>query len=153
MATAVTTWCSLHSCPSMTITCLSHGILLGFSVKDNTFDASLQEWISIQRRVNASENLQTSLQVVYLVTQIQLFVMMVHSLCLGTILEWEVYHVYCCLLLFCFFCRFNKQKYKPGNQTSDHFAKNNTPSPECNTLAIIIFVFSTTKTPGSFMMD
>ena len=41
LATAVTTWCSLPLYPSMTSTYLSHGISLGCSIKDNTFDASL----------------------------------------------------------------------------------------------------------------
>ena len=71
LATAVTTWCSLPSCPSMTSTYLSQSktTLLMHPFKNG----------SIQGRVNARENLQTSPQVVYLVTQIQLFVMMVHS--------------------------------------------------------------------------
>ena len=45
LATAVTTWCSLPSCPSMKSTYLSHGISLGCPINDNTFDASLQEWL------------------------------------------------------------------------------------------------------------
>ena len=46
LATVVTTWCSLPLCPSRTSTYLSHGISLGCSIKDNTFDASLQEWLN-----------------------------------------------------------------------------------------------------------
>lgn len=46
LATAVTTFCSSPSCPSMVTTYTSYGISLGSSIKDNTFNASLQDWLN-----------------------------------------------------------------------------------------------------------
>ena len=46
LATAVTSCCSVPSCPSMVATYTSYGISLGTSIKGNTFNTSLQDWLN-----------------------------------------------------------------------------------------------------------
>ena len=46
LATAVTSCCSLPSCPSIVTTYTSYGISLCSSIKGNTFNTSLQDWLN-----------------------------------------------------------------------------------------------------------
>lgn len=46
LATAVTSCCSLPSCPSMVTTYTSYGVSLGTSIKGNPFNSSLQDWLN-----------------------------------------------------------------------------------------------------------
>lgn len=73
LATAVTTWCSLPLCPSMTRTYIYHMVSHWAVLSKTTLLMHPFKNGSIQGRVSSRENLQTSLQLVYLVTQIQPF--------------------------------------------------------------------------------
>ena len=46
LATSVPSCCSLPSCPSVVTTYTSYGISLGTSIKGNTFNTSLQDWLN-----------------------------------------------------------------------------------------------------------
>ena len=46
LATAVTSCCILPSRPSMVTTYTSYGISIGTSIKGNTFNTSLQDWLN-----------------------------------------------------------------------------------------------------------
>ena len=46
LATAVNSYCSLPSCPTVVTTYTSYGFSLGTSTKDNTFNTSLQDWLN-----------------------------------------------------------------------------------------------------------